>query len=68
MTQKRLYKARGERIVCGVCGGFAEYLGIDPTLVRIGWALLCALYGTGVLVYIVAAVVMPEPPADPIEP
>ena len=43
MTEKRLYKARGQRMVCGVCGGVAEYFGID----------------------IVAAIIIPEPPADP---
>ena len=34
MDQKRLYKARGHRMVCGVCGGIAEYFGVDPTIVR----------------------------------
>lgn len=59
MSKKRLYKSRTDRFICGVCGGLAEYLDVDPTLVRIATALLCTT-GTGVLIYIVAAIVMPE--------
>ena len=40
MDQKRLYKARGHRMVCGVCGGIAEYFGVDPTIVRLAFVLL----------------------------
>ena len=50
MTEKRLYKARGERKVCGVCGGIAEYFGIDPTIVRLICLLLCIGYGSGLIV------------------
>ena len=49
-------------IICGVCGGIAEYFDIDPTLIRLGWVLFCALGGSGVLAYIVAALVIPERP------
>ena len=55
---KRLYKSNN-RMLCGVCAGIAEYFGIDPTIVRVIWALL-AFSGTGILLYIVAALVMPE--------
>lgn len=65
MTEKRLYKARGQRMVCGVCGGVAEYFGIDPTLVRLAFLLLAAGWGSGLLAYIVADIIIPEPPADP---
>ena len=65
MAGKRLYKARGQRMVCGVCGGLAEYFGIDPTLVRLAFLLLAAGWGSGILAYIVAAIIIPEPPADP---
>ena len=65
MTEKRLYKARGQRMVCGVCGGVAEYFGIDPTLVGLAFLLLAAGRGSGLLAYIVAAIIIPEPPADP---
>ena len=40
---KRLYKSNENKMVCGVCGGIAEYFDIDPTLVRLGWVLFCAL-------------------------
>ena len=55
---KKLYKSNN-RMICGVCAGLAEYLGIDPTVVRLLWAAL-GLTGTGILLYIVAALVMPE--------
>ena len=55
---KKLYKSNN-RMICGVCSGLAEYLGIDPTVVRLIWAAL-GLTGTGILLYIIAALVMPE--------
>lgn len=57
---KRLYRSKDNRMLCGVCAGIAEYFDIDPTLVRLGWALLCAMGGSGVIAYIVAAVIIPE--------
>lgn len=57
--KKTLYKSRKNRFLFGVCGGLAEYFEVDPTLVRILTAVLCTT-GTGLLLYIVAAVVMPE--------
>ena len=60
---KRLYKSRNDKMLGGVCGGIAEYFDIDPTLVRLGWVLFCALGGSGILAYIVAAIVIPEQPA-----
>lgn len=55
---KKLYKSNN-RMLCGVCAGLAEYLGIDATIVRLIWAAL-GLTGTGILLYIVAALIMPE--------
>ena len=55
---KKLYKSNN-RMICGVCAGIAEYLGIDPTVVRLIWAAL-GLTGTGILLCIIAALVMPE--------
>lgn len=55
---KKLYKSNN-RMICGVCAGIAEYLGIDPTVARLIWAAL-GLTGTGILLYIIAALVMPE--------
>ena len=57
--KKTLYKSRKDRFLFGVCGGLAEYFDVDPTLIRIHTAALCTT-GTGLLLYIVAAVVMPE--------
>ena len=59
---KRLYKSNENKMVCGVCGGSAEYFDIDPTLVRLGWVLFCALGGSGILAYIIAAIVIPGRP------
>lgn len=58
---KKLTRSKSNRMVCGVCGGIGEYLNIDPTIVRIIW-LLCSLasLGTGAIVYLIAAIVVPE--------
>ncbi len=61
---KRLYKSEDNRVLCGVCGGLGEFLGIDPTIIRLLWALLCILAGTGILIYIVAAIVIPRQPLN----
>ena len=62
---KKLYRSRTDRKIAGVCGGFAEYLNIDPTLVRLLVAFAVLFAGTGVLAYIVCAIVIPEAPETP---
>ena len=62
--EKRLYKSSKDRKISGVCGGVAEYFGFDPTLVRIGYAALVLFAGTGLLLYIICAFVMPENPNE----
>lgn len=58
---KRLEKSRTNRMLCGVCGGLANYFTIDPTIVRLLWIVfLFASCGTALLAYIVAAIIMPE--------
>lgn len=57
---KRLYRSKQECMLCGVCGGIAEYFDLDPTLVRLGWIVFCAMGGSGILAYIIAAVVIPS--------
>ncbi|MGN0991386.1 MAG: PspC domain-containing protein [Candidatus Ventricola sp.] len=57
---KKLMKSSSNKMVDGVCGGIAEYLGIDPTLVRLAWVLFIALGGSGFVAYIVAALIMPS--------
>lgn len=61
MMNKRLYKSRDEKMIDGVCGGIAEYFGIDPTLVRLIWAVFGAT-GGGILAYIIAAIIIPTRP------
>jgi len=57
---KKLCKSNTNKKICGVCGGIAEYLNADPTLIRLAFLLVCALGGSGVAAYIIAALVMPE--------
>jgi len=59
---KKLYKSSRDKKIAGVCGGVAEYLGLDSTWVRIAYAALILLAGTGVLLYILCAIIMPEDP------
>ena len=61
MGKKRMYKSN-DRKVCGVCGGLAEYFGIDPTIVRLVYAILAITYGSGLLLYIIAAIIMEDRP------
>ena len=56
----RLHKSTKDRKVAGVCGGIAEYLNADPTIIRLVFALMVLGWGTGVLAYIVLALVLPE--------
>lgn len=56
---KRLYRTEEGKMLCGVCGGIAEYFNIDPTLVRLGFVFFCLAGGSGVLAYIIAAIIMP---------
>lgn len=58
--EKRLYKIQDGKMLCGVCGGIAEYLNVDPTIVRLLWVFLIFCVGTGILAYIVAAIIMPN--------
>lgn len=58
--KKRLYKIEEGKMLCGVCGGIAEYLNVDPTLVRLLWVLMIFCVGTGILAYFVAAIIMPN--------
>ncbi|MFQ9064953.1 MAG: PspC domain-containing protein [Eubacterium sp.] len=59
---KKLYKSTTDRKLCGVCAGIANYLNIDPTVVRLLWALITFLGGAGLIAYIVCALVIPDEP------
>lgn len=58
--KKKLYRSRRDQKLCGVCAGFAEYFSVDPTVVRLIWALFTAAGGAGILAYIVCALVIPQ--------
>lgn len=58
---RRLRRSQSERMLAGVCGGLADYLRVDPTLVRVGFAVLAIItWGVALLAYLVAWVIMPE--------
>ena len=60
MSNKRLYKSTVNCMLCGVCGGIAEYFDIDPTLVRLAWVILTCFGGAGIWAYIIAAIIIPK--------
>ncbi len=64
MQVKRLYRSRRERMIGGVCGGLAEYLNTDPTLIRVIFALVTLFTGGvgGILVYLALLLIIPEEP------
>ena len=57
--KKRLCKSRENAMIAAVCGGIAEYFDLDPTLIRLGGILFCAMGGSGFIAYIIAAVIIP---------
>lgn len=62
--EKKLYKSSSDKVLAGVCGGFAEYFGLDSTWVRLGYAAMMLLAGTGLLLYIICIFVMPNRPGE----
>ncbi len=60
--KKRLYRSRADRRIAGVCGGIADYLAVDPTIIRIIWVLFAIAGGPGVVLYIILAAIIPEEP------
>ena len=63
---KKLTRSRRDKKIAGVCGGFAEYLDMDPTLMRLIWVMLALFAGWGLLGYLIAWIIMPEAPPDPL--
>jgi len=61
MNEKKLYKSKTDKKIYGVCGGIAEYFNVDSTLIRLAWIIFCCLGGSGIIAYIIAAIVMPNP-------
>ena len=60
--EKKLYKSNTDKKICGVCGGLAEYLNVDATIIRLIWVLAVLFAGCGLLAYIIAALVIPNKP------
>ena len=60
--EKKLYRSDIDKKLCGVCGGIAEYFNIDSTIVRLLWVLATLFVGSGIIAYIIAALVMPNRP------
>jgi len=66
MEGKKLYRSNKDKMIAGVCGGLAHYFGIDPTLVRLIFALLVFFgVGSGLVLYIILAIIMPLEPLQP---
>jgi phage shock protein PspC (stress-responsive transcriptional regulator) len=62
--EKKLYRSWKNRMVAGVCAGIADYFGLDPTVIRLAWVVFCFVGCSGVLAYIVCAIVIPVEPAE----
>lgn len=60
METKRLTKSDNNRVLCGVCGGIGEYFNIDPVVIRLLWVVFCCLGGSGIVAYIIAAIIIPS--------
>lgn len=58
--KKRLYKSSTDKKVCGVCGGIANYFDVDPTVIRLIWVIFTLEGGSGLIAYIIAAIIMPD--------
>ena len=63
-THGRIHKSAGDKKLAGVCGGIAEWLGVDPMIIRLVFVLLVLGWGSGVLAYIACAVILPEGEAE----
>ena len=60
--QKKLYKSKTDKKLDGVCAGIGEYFDVDPTVIRLLWALAVLFAGVGILAYIIAAIIIPRKP------
>lgn len=65
--EKKLFKSSRNKVLTGTCGGIGEYFNIDPTLIRLIFVIVTFAGGCGILVYIVAALVIPNAPVDDFE-
>jgi len=61
---KKLYRSQKDRLIAGVCGGLGEYFNLDPVLLRIIFVALTFINGSGIILYLVLAIIVPNEPAD----
>ena len=59
---RKLYKSDKDKVLFGVCGGIAEYFGVDSTWIRLAWVIVSLFGGSGVLAYIIAVLIVPDEP------
>ena len=57
---KRLYRSEKNKIIAGVCGGIAEYLEVDPVIIRLIWVVASLAWGAGILAYLIAWIIIPK--------
>lgn len=62
MPEKKLYRSRTKRLIGGVCGGLADFTGLDATIIRLVWAAAIFFAGTGLLLYLLCWIIIPEEP------
>ena len=65
--KKKLYKSNTEKKLDGVCGGIAEYFDVDPTVIRLAWVIFSLCGGSGLIAYIICAIIMPRKPENYID-
>ena len=65
--EKKLYRSRNDKIISGVCGGLAKYLNMDVSVMRVLAVLLTLFVGSGLIAYIVCALIIPEEPENIVE-
>jgi phage shock protein C len=62
-NEKKLTRSRNDRMLAGVCAGLADYLGMDPTVIRLVFVLLFFVSGPGILLaYLIMMIIVPEEP------
>ena len=61
MPSKRIYRSAKERIIGGVCGGLGKFFDVDPTIIRLLWAIMTLLsVGVGIIAYLISWIIIPE--------
>ncbi len=64
---KKLYRSTEDKKIAGVCGGLGDYFDIDPTIIRLIWVSMVLAFGTGIVAYILAWIIVPEMPRETVQ-